>query len=199
MWELDYKERWAPKNWCFWTVILEKTLENPLNSKVILPVHPKSPEYSLEELMLKLKLQYFGHLMWRTDSFEKTLMVGRIEGGRSRGWQRMRWLDGITDSMDMSVRASQQSRSGPENVHGGARKETKARDYNKDGVERFRHVSTKGRSLTPTLFSILYLYRRGEKDKTVDIFSWLTYTSYKQSQEILRAWEWHPVIISYTR
>ena len=61
-----------------------------------------SPEYSLEGLMLKLKLQYFGHLMLRTDSFEKTLMLGKIEGGR-RGWQRMRWLDGITDSLNMSV------------------------------------------------------------------------------------------------
>ena len=62
-----------------------------------------SPEYSLEGLMLKLKLQYFGHLMWRTDSFEKTLMLAKIEGGRKRGWQRMRWLGGITDSMDMSL------------------------------------------------------------------------------------------------
>ena len=61
-----------------------------------------SPEYSLKGLMLKLKLQYFGHLMRRTDSFEKTLMLGKIEGGRRRGQQRMRWLDGITDSMDMS-------------------------------------------------------------------------------------------------
>ena len=62
-----------------------------------------SPEYSLEGLMLKLKLQYVGHLMWKTDSFEKTLMMGKIEGGRRRGWQRMRWLDGIADSMDMSL------------------------------------------------------------------------------------------------
>ena len=61
------------------------------------------PEYSLEGLMLKLKLQYFGHLMWRTDSLEKTLMLGKIEGGRRRGWQRMKWLDGITDSMNMSL------------------------------------------------------------------------------------------------
>ena len=105
IWELDYKESWAPKNWCFWTVVLEKTLEGPLDNKEIQAVHPKeiSPEYSLEGLVLKLKLQYFGHLMGRTDSLEKTLMLGKIEGRRRRGWQRMRWLDGITDSMDMSL------------------------------------------------------------------------------------------------
>ena len=104
MWELDYKESWAPKNWCFWTVVLEKTLESPLDCKEIQPVHPKgiSPEYSLEGLMLKLKLQYFGHLLQRSDSFEKTLMLGKIEDGKRRGWQRMRWLDGITDTMNMS-------------------------------------------------------------------------------------------------
>ena len=72
--ELDYKERWVLKNWCFWTVVLEKTLESPLDCKEIQPVNPKeiSPEYSLEGLMLKLKLQHFGHVVWRTDSFEKT-------------------------------------------------------------------------------------------------------------------------------
>ena len=91
---------WAPENWCFWTVVLEKTLESPLDCKEIQPVHPV---YSLEGLMLKLKLQYFGHLMWGTDSLEKTLMLGKIEGRRRRGQQKMRWLDGITDSMDMSV------------------------------------------------------------------------------------------------
>ena len=89
MWKLDYKESWAPKNWCFWTVVLEKTLESHLNSKEFKPVNPKeiNPEYSLEGQMVKLKLQYFGHLMQRTDSLEKTVMLGKTEGRRRRGWQ----------------------------------------------------------------------------------------------------------------
>ena len=103
MWELDYKEGWAPKNWCFWTVVLEKTLESPLDCKEIQPVHSKGHQYSLEGLMLKLKLQYFAHLIRRADSFEKTLLLGKIEGRRRRGQQRMRWLDGIIDSIDMSL------------------------------------------------------------------------------------------------
>ena len=105
MWELDYKESWAQKNWCFWTVVLEKMLQSPFDFKVIQPANPKeiSPEYSLERVMLKLKLLYFGHLMRRTDSFEKTLILGKIEGRRRRGRQRMKWLDGITDLMDMSL------------------------------------------------------------------------------------------------
>ena len=86
-------------------MVLEKTLESPLDCKEIKPVHPKeiSPGCSLEGLMLKLKLQYFGHVMGRADSFEKTLMLGKIEGKRIIGQQRMRFLDGITDSMDMSL------------------------------------------------------------------------------------------------
>ena len=102
MWELDYKESWAPKNRFFWTVVLKKTLESPLDCKEIQPVHPKG-DWSwvfIEGLMLKLKLQYFGHLMQRVDSFEKTPMLGKTEGRRRRGLQRIRWLDGITDSMD---------------------------------------------------------------------------------------------------
>ena len=85
--------------------MLEKTLESPLDCKEIQPVHYKEiiPECSLEGLMLKLKLQYFGHLMRRADSLEKTLMLGKIEGRRRRGRQRMRWLAGITDSMEMSL------------------------------------------------------------------------------------------------
>ena len=95
MWELDKKEDRAPKNWCFWTEVLEKTLESLLERKEIQPVNPKGnqPEYCWEGLMLKLKLQYFGHLMRRADSLEKTLMLGEIEG-RRRGWQRMRWFIG---------------------------------------------------------------------------------------------------------
>ena len=96
MWELDRKESWVLKNWCFWTVVLEKTLESLLDCKENKPVNPKGNQ-SLEELVLNLKLQYFGHLMWRTDALGKTLMVGEIEGRRRREWQRMRWLDGIID------------------------------------------------------------------------------------------------------
>ena len=105
MWELDCEESWAPKNWCFWTVVLEKILESPLACKEIQPVHSKGDKSwcSLEGMMLKLKLQYFGHFMWRVDSLEKTLMLGGIGGRRKRGRQRMRWLDGITDLMDVSL------------------------------------------------------------------------------------------------
>ena len=104
MWELDCEESWVPKNWCFWTVVLDKTLESPLwrrsNQSI---VKETSPGCSLEGLMLKLKLQYFGHLLRRVDSLEKTLMLGGTGGRRRRGQERMRWLDGITDSMDMSL------------------------------------------------------------------------------------------------
>ena len=105
MWELDCEESWAPKNWCFWTVVLEKTLGVPWTARRSSQSILKeiSPEYSLEGLMLNLQLLIFGHLMRRTDSLEKTVMLGKIEGGRRRGWQQMRWLDGITDWMYMSL------------------------------------------------------------------------------------------------
>ena len=104
MWELDYKESWAPKNWRFWTVLLEKTIESPLTARRSNQFLKEiSPGCSLEGLMLKLELQYLGHLIRRTDSFEKTLLLGKIEGGRRRGWQRIRWFYGITDSIDMSL------------------------------------------------------------------------------------------------
>ena len=101
MWELDYKESWALKNWCFWTVVLEKTLESwRFNQSILKEINP---ECSLEGLMLKLKLQCFGHLMWKANSLEKTLMLGKIEARRRRGQQRMRLLDSITYSMDVSL------------------------------------------------------------------------------------------------
>ena len=110
MWELDHKESWVPENWCFLTVVLEKTLQRPLDSTEIKPSILKeiSPEYSLEGLMMKLKLQYFGYLIQRTYSLEKTLMLGKIEVRRRRGWQRMKWLDGITNLMDMSLSKPQE-------------------------------------------------------------------------------------------
>ena len=105
MWALDHKEGWVPKNWCFWTVALEKILESALDCKEIKAVNPKGNQswIFLEGQMLKLKLQSFGHLMRRTDSLEKSLILRKIEGRKRRGQQRMRWLDGITDWMDVSL------------------------------------------------------------------------------------------------
>ena len=105
MWELDYKESWALKNWCFWLWCWRRLLRAPwtarrANQSIL---KESSPGCSLEGRMFKLKLQYFGHLMWKADSFEKTLMLGGVWGRRRRGWQRMRLLDGITDSLDMSL------------------------------------------------------------------------------------------------
>ena len=105
MWELDYKEIWALKNCCFWTVVLEKTLESHLDCKEIQPVHPKGDRSWVftGRTDVEAETSVLWPLMWRTDSLEKTLILAKIEGGRQRGWQRMRWLDGITDSMDMSL------------------------------------------------------------------------------------------------
>ena len=104
MWELDYKKSWAPKNWSFWTMVLEKTLESPLDYKEIQPAHPKGNQswMFIGRTDVEAETPILWPLMQRSDSLERTLMLGKTEGGR-RGGHRMRWLDGITDSMDMSL------------------------------------------------------------------------------------------------
>ena len=105
MWELGYKEGWVLKNWCFWTVVLEKTLASPLDCKEIQPVHPKGDQSWV--FSGRSDVEADTPILWppgvRADSLENILILGGIGGRRRRGWQRMRWLDGITDSMDVSV------------------------------------------------------------------------------------------------
>ena len=145
MWELDYKESWVPKNWCFWTALLEKTLASPLDCKEIKPINPKRNQSWI--FVGRTDAEAETPILWPPDTknwlIEKILMLGKIEGRWRRGWQRMRWLDVITDSMDLSLSKVQELVMGRETWHTVAHGVTKSWTQLSDWTElNYRVPST---------------------------------------------------------
>ena len=144
MWELDYKEGWALKNWCFRTMVLKKTLESPLDSKEIKPVNPKGNQPWIFIGRTDAKALKFCWLMQRADSLEKTLLLGKIESKRRKRWQRMRWLVSITNSIDVNVRELQEIDSeGQRSLAGFSPGVTKSRTGLNNWTElKYTHINT---------------------------------------------------------